>query len=75
MLKSYIPDIKERKSMIKGIVKQYESKGLFKHILDDHTSLILVKVEREELSQLRKFTDSPFPYLSNLECFTNSVGG
>jgi hypothetical protein len=61
--------------MIKGIVKQYENMGFFKHILDDHTSLILVKDERKELSQLRKYEESPFPYLTNLECFTNSVGG
>lgn len=75
MLKTYIPEIKERKSLIKGIIKQFEKETIFKHILDVNTSLILIKDERKELTQLRKYKDSPFPYLSNLDCFNNSVGG
>jgi len=68
-----MPTRSERDQFIKSLLKQFESKNYLRHFLPDNTSIILQKDERK-LNRLRRFDQSPFPLLSSIEYFSNSVG-
>lgn len=73
LLKNYYPDKKERKTLIKDLVHQFEGKASLKYVLTNNITLILLKDQRK-LTSLRRFKDSPFPFLTNIECFSSSLG-
>lgn len=72
-MKNYYPDKKERKTLIKDLVHQFEGKSSLKYVLTNNITLILLKDQRK-LNSLRRFKDSPFPFLTNIECFSSSLG-
>jgi hypothetical protein len=59
--------------LIKELLIQFESRSSVKYSLDGQTSLILLKDERR-LNNLRRYEDSPFPLISNVEYFCTSSG-
>jgi hypothetical protein len=73
MLEEYIVSNYERKKIITDLVTLLTSQNSVSYSLDDHHSIILIK-DDQELSRLRKYEDSPLPYLSNLELFSSIVG-
>lgn len=74
ILKSYYPYGFDRRKVLTEIVTRFEQAGSLRYSLDSQTSLILLKDDRR-LNHLRRFQDSPFPLVSNVEYFCNSVGG
>jgi len=72
-LKSYYSLKKDRTSKIKDIITQFGENSFIKYSLDLTTSLILTKDERS-LNTKRRFKNSPFPKLSNIEYFSSSAG-
>lgn len=60
--------------MIKELVTQFELEGSLRYPLDSQTSLIILKDERR-LNNLKRYEASPYPLVSNVEYFSNSVGG
>jgi len=68
-----MPVRSERAPFILSLLKQFESQNYLRHFLPDNTSIILHKDERQ-LNRLRRFEQSPFPLLSSIEYFSNSVG-
>lgn len=74
ILKSYDIKVDERKLHIANITAQFcNNRSFLKYPLDTNTFLILTKDERK-VKHLRRFKNSPFPLLSNLEKFVNTVG-
>lgn len=73
MLKPYYPDYLDRKSKIDEIIKNFAGKKEFKITLTTDLSLILSKDERG-ITGLRRYENSPFPLLSNIELFSCSIG-
>lgn len=73
LLKNYYVNGIERSQKIKDIVTSYEGRSSLHYQINEHTSLILDKNERR-INRLRKYRDSPFPYLSNIELFSITVG-
>jgi hypothetical protein len=73
MLKAYYPDKATRKSLVKELVNQFEDKTSLSYSLPDKTSLILLRDERK-LNRIRRYEESPLPFLSNIESFSSSVG-
>lgn len=69
ILKVYYPDKSELFMHIRHILLEFEAKGYCKYSLTGDESIILLKDNRKPPFKLRKFPDSPFPYLSNLEYF------
>lgn len=72
-MKSYYSLKTERDSKLKDILTQFGETSCLKYSLDNHTSLILTKDERS-LNSKRRFKNSPFPLLTNIEYFSSSVG-
>lgn len=72
-MKSYYSLKPERESKLKDILTQFGETSCLKYSLDNHTSLILTKDERS-LNSKRRFKNSPFPLLTNIEYFSSSVG-
>lgn len=73
ILKSYYSLKTERDSKLKDILTQFGETSCLKYSLDNHTSLVLTKDERS-LNSKRRFKNSPFPLLTNIEYFSSSVG-
>lgn len=73
-MKQYLSCPIERKEVILKLVKeiQHKPKALYRISEDYH--LILIKDERQ-LNTYRRYNDSPFPLLTNIEYFKNSIGG
>lgn len=63
----------ERLHLIKHLLKQFERCTTMRYFLSSQSSIILSKDERK-LNKLRRFRNSPFPLLSNVEYFSSSVG-
>lgn len=55
------------------MIHQFEGKASLKYVLTNNITLILLK-DKRKLNSLRRFKDSPFPFLTNLECFSCSLG-
>lgn len=72
ILKPYIPDSSIRKLKISQIAHQFSKESFLKYPLSDSSYLILTKDERK-VKSLRRYNESPFPLLSNLECFRNTI--
>jgi hypothetical protein len=74
ILKSYDIKVDERKLHITNITAQFcNNRSFLKYPLDTNTFLIITKDARK-VKHLRRFKNSPFPLLSNLEKFVNTVG-
>lgn len=73
ILKSYIPDKLELKTKIQEIADIMSGTNFHLYELDSKTSLIFVKDERD-LKNLKRYNESPFPLLSNLEWFCCAPG-
>ena len=74
ILKAYFPNLREREVAIRSMVKEFHLTGSLVYRITSTHSLILRQDERGELPK-RKHKDSPFPYLVNIELFSNSIGG
>ena len=74
ILKPYHPHYLERKEKIRSLVTEFHLTGSLVYRITSTHSLILRQDERGELPK-RKHKDSPFPYLVNVELFSNSIGG
>lgn len=72
-MKLYIKDAEERQLIIIDILKGFDKKTVYKYKLSDQSFLILTQDERKT-SNLRRYTDSPFPLLMNLEEYSISLG-
>lgn len=72
-MKHYYPEKIERRSILTDLILRFEEKSSLHYSLPDSSSLILTKDERS-LNHLRRYKDSPFPLLSNIELFSCSVG-
>ena len=73
ILKHYIAEPEIRKLQVNQILLHYSKKSYIKYSLDDRAYLILSKVERK-LNCLKRYKNSPFPLLSNLERFSQTIG-
>jgi hypothetical protein len=73
MLKQYGLTEEERNLHIQAILSQFVKEQFVKYPLDDKSYIILSKNDRK-LKNLRKYDKSPFPLLTNLEAFGNTVG-
>jgi len=58
---------------VERILVSYSKESYLKYPLDDKAYLILSKDERK-LNHLRRYSDSPFPLLSNVDRFRKTVG-
>ena len=63
----------EQKLHLNTITTQFQNKAELKYSLDDRSFLVLSKDVRS-LNRLRRYKNSPFPLLSNLEVYSNSLG-
>jgi len=72
LLKSSFPDSLDRQSVKENLLKKLETKDFVRLKLPNKTSLILTKDERK-LKNLHRFSDSPFPLLSNIEFYSSSL--
>lgn len=74
ILKPYLSNSISRKTTIDEILLQYKQveKSLIYHLGSEY-SRILRKDERKP-SWKKRFPDSPFPLLSSIQCYKNSVG-
>jgi hypothetical protein len=73
MLKSYGIKSTQRNERIKEIAFLFDNKSYLKYSLDSNLEVILTK-DMRDLTKVRKYEDSPFPLLSNLEIFGNTLG-
>jgi len=72
-LKESFPEKSERLSVKEDLLKKLENESYVKYNLPNNTSLILSK-EIRKVSKLKRYEDSPFPLLSNIECFNHAPG-
>ena len=63
----------EHKLHLNTITSQFQNKAELKYPLDDRSFLVLSKDVRS-FNRLRRYKNSPFPLLSNLEVYSNSLG-
>ena len=73
MLIPYYPDKESRTLLISDMLRQFVKKSEYKLSLDRETTIILKK-DLRGISHLRRFDDSPFPLLSNIELFSSTPG-
>ena len=73
MLKHYIPESDKRQSLMKELVEQFQGKPIIRYTLSESISIYLIR-DGKQLNRLRRYIDSPFPLLSNVEFFVCSVG-
>ena len=74
ILKVYYPKPKELNSKVQEILLKFEDQGYLRYSLTGRESLILLKDERDSPYKLRKYRLSPFPFVTNLELFSTTVG-
>jgi hypothetical protein len=67
------PDSSLRKCKIKEIVADFQNKKIMMYRLDGDSYVILTHEERN-LPPYKRYINSPFPYISNLDKFRSSVG-
>jgi len=63
----------EQKLHLTSITSQFRDKVELQYHLDDRSFLVLSKDIRS-MNRLRRYRNSPFPLISNLEVFSNSLG-
>lgn len=73
ILKHYIANPEERKLQVDQIILQYSRNSFIKYPLDAKAYLILSKDERNLLHK-KRYSNSPFPLLSNMERFSKTIG-
>lgn len=73
ILKNYYPEATQRTEILEYIIPRFEKEGYYRYPLDEFTSLILLKDQRA-INSSKRFEASPFPYLTNVEYFKNTVG-
>jgi len=73
MLIPYYPVKESRTCLIKDILHQFVQKSEYKLSLDRDTSIFLKK-DLRGINHLRRFENSPFPLLSNIELFSSTPG-
>ena len=73
ILKNHVPLPEAREALIKKLVLSFRNKATLKYALDNTTFIILTKDERK-LQNLKRYSNSPFPLISNLGLFSNSIG-
>ena len=72
-LKPHVPDRKVRQTLISKLNAQFEKCSFLKYNLSSNQFLILSRDERK-IRSLRRYKESPFPYLKNLEGFSIMLG-
>lgn len=73
ILTPFYPERLDRLKFLTDLLHKFESKRHLELFLTDRYTLILLKDERK-LNRLRRFGQSAFPLLQNIEYFSNSVG-
>jgi hypothetical protein len=73
ILKAYHPDSAERRRVLDEILEGFVKVNEYSHKLTETASLILSKDTRGE-PKARRYPNTPFPLLSNLEYFCNTPG-
>jgi hypothetical protein len=74
ILKHYESCSDTRHRLINRLLLEFEAKGSLRYSLSPTHSLLLTKDERKCKGLLRKYENSPFPYLSNVEYFCTAPG-
>ena len=72
-LKPHVPDRKVRQTLIPKLTAQFEKCSFLKYNLSSNIFLILSRDERK-IRSLRRYKESPFPLLKNLEGFSIMLG-
>lgn len=73
ILKKYYPDREIRETILKEIISKFQRMTELKYQLNTEASLILRRDERKP-SWKQRYYDSPFPLLSCVERYQNSIG-
>jgi len=73
LLKNEIPQKEERLLLIEKLVSQFGRTSSLKYQINEESYLILTKDERIT-KRLKRYPESPFPLLSTVELFSNSIG-
>jgi hypothetical protein len=73
ILKGYNFNKEDLNLHIKNITDQFQSKETIYYKLDPQSYLILSKDQRK-MGNRNRYTNSPFPLLSNVDKFRNTVG-
>ena len=73
ILKKYYPDREIRESLLREILSKFQKMTELKYQLNTEASLILRRDERKP-SWKQRYYDSPFPLLSCVERYQNSIG-
>jgi hypothetical protein len=73
ILKGYDFSTEELNSHLLSITHQFKGKSQIHYKLNDKSYLTLTKDNRKETVS-KRYPNSPFPYLSNVEKFRNTVG-
>lgn len=73
LLKHEIPQKEERLLLIEKLVSQFGKTSSLKYMINEKSYLILTKDERIT-KRLKRYPESPFPLLSTVELFSNSIG-
>jgi hypothetical protein len=74
LLRASFPSSLDRKEIKDFLIKKLDRGPQVKYTLPTKEVLILSKDQRS-LGKIRKYHNSPFPLLSNIEYFSNSIGG
>jgi hypothetical protein len=73
LLKEYIHEATARKILRQEILLQFEKHSFYTYRVSDQVTLILSKDSRI-IQPHRRYKNSPFPFLTNVSYFSNSVG-
>ena len=73
ILKKYYPDREIRETILKELLNKFQKMTELKYQLNSEASLILRRDERKP-SWKQRYYDSPFPLLSCVERYQNSIG-
>jgi hypothetical protein len=74
LLRPSFPSSLDRKEIKDLLIKKLDRAPQVKYTLPTNEILILSKDIRS-IQKVRKYSNSPFPLLSNIEYFSNSIGG
>lgn len=73
LLKPYIIEKDERKTLIQRLVEKFENRSYIMYQIDPSKFIILTKDERRLINK-KRYKKSPFPLLSNIENFSSNAG-
>lgn len=74
ILKSYGLKDEVLQHHLESIAQQFSGNRKFLKYELDHNSYLILTTDERKLCNFRKYRNSPFPLLSNLELFSNTVG-